>query len=142
MILGTFKRKYGHFFTLILVLNFAEIFFQQPLVVQNFEKEKQRLNRIKQNLNQTKIRLNFISEHPAKKKYYYRVLDSANLPRKTLEDENRIVALIADALRGENYVVPLVARSSSNNLEMEKDWELMSDIDKDELIHKKIFRNL
>lgn len=83
-----------------------------------------------------------MSEHPAKKKYFYRVLDSANLPRKTLEDKNRIVSLIADALRGENYAVQLVARSSSNNLEMEKDWEFMSDLDKDELIHQKIFRNL
>lgn len=70
------------------------------------------------------------------------MLDSANLSRKTFEDENRIVALIVEALRGENYAVQLVARSSGNNLEMEKEWEFMSDFDKDELIHQKIFRNL
>ena len=111
-------------------------------IVQNFEKEKQRLKSIKEKLKQTKIRLNFIAENLAKKKNYYRVLDSANLPRKTLEDENQIVEIIADALRGENYAVQLVARSSGNNLEMEKDWELMSDLDKDEFLHKKIFREL
>ena len=51
-------------------------------------------------------------------------------------------ALIADAILREPQAVQLVARSSGNNLEMEKDWELMSDLDKDELLHKKIFRDL
>ena len=111
-------------------------------IVQNFEKEKERLKTIKENLNQTKIRLNFILENPAKKKFSYKVIDSANFPGKTLEDENRIVGIIADAIRGENYAVQLVARSSGNNLEMEKTWELMSDLDKDEIQHKQIFRNL
>ena len=51
-------------------------------------------------------------------------------------------ALIADAILQEPQVAQLVARSSDNNLEMEKTWELMSELDKDELRHKKIFRNL
>ena len=34
------------------------------------------------------------------------------------------------------------ARSSGNNLEMEKDWELMSELDEDEVINKKILREL
>lgn len=56
--------------------------------------------------------------------------------------ENELVAIIADALLGEQYAVQLVARSSGNNLEMEKDWEMMSELDKDELINKKIVREL
>ena len=42
----------------------------------------------------------------------------------------------------EPQAAQLVARSTGNNLEMEKTWELMSDLDKDELLHKKIFRDL
>ena len=33
-------------------------------------------------------------------------------------------------------------RSNGNNLEMEKEWELMSEFDKDEFIHQKIIREL
>ena len=51
-------------------------------------------------------------------------------------------ALIADAMLSEPQAAQLVARSIGNNLEMEKTWELMSEIDKDELLHNKIFRNL
>ena len=120
----------------------ASILRKNIPIVQNFEKEKQRLKTIKENLKLSKIRLNFVEDEPAKKRIFYRVIDSANFPKKTLEDENRIVAIIADALRGENYAVQLVARSFGNNLEMEKTWELMSDLDKDEIQHKQIFRNL
>jgi len=56
--------------------------------------------------------------------------------------ENELVAIIADALLGEPYAVQLVARSSGNNLEMEKDWEMMSEFDKDEIIRQKIIREL
>ena len=51
-------------------------------------------------------------------------------------------ALIADAFLGEPHAAQLVARSSANNLEMEKTWELMSELDKDALIQCKIFRAL
>ena len=50
--------------------------------------------------------------------------------------------LIADAILREPHAAQLVARSSSNNLEIEKDWELMSELDKDEIRHKQIFRDL
>ena len=52
------------------------------------------------------------------------------------------MSLIADAILNEPEAVQLVARSTGNNLEMEKDWELMSELDKDELIDKKIVREL
>ena len=41
--------------------------------------------------------------------------------------ENELTAIIADALMGEPYAVQLVARFDDNALEMEKDWELMSE---------------
>ncbi len=56
--------------------------------------------------------------------------------------QNTIAALIADAILNDPQAVQLVARSSGNNLEMEKNWELMSDIERDDLISKKIVRNL
>lgn len=110
--------------------------------VQNFESAKKKLGTINQKLKELRNRLDFISKYPAKKKYYYRVIDSVILPKKTLLDKNTKISIIADALRGENYAVQLVARSSGNNLEMDKDWELISELDKEELIHKKIFHNL
>ena len=51
-------------------------------------------------------------------------------------------SLIADAILSDPKVVQLVARSNSNNLEMEKDWELMSELDKDEFMEKKIVLDL
>ena len=65
--------------------------------------------------------------------------------RVTVSDtltNNQAASLIADAILMEPQVVQLVVRSTSNNLEMEKDWELMSELDKDELLDKKIVRDL
>ena len=51
-------------------------------------------------------------------------------------------SLIADAILREAQAAQLVARSTGNNLEMDKTWELMTDLDKDEILHQKIFREL
>ena len=117
----------------------ASILRKNLPIAQVFDKEKKKFAGINLNLFLCKDRLNFISDLKSKKNYFYRVIPSVNLPQK---DQNFVVSLIADALRGENYAVQLVARSTSNNLEMDKDWELMSALDKDELIHKQIFRDL
>ncbi len=55
---------------------------------------------------------------------------------------DKTAALIAEAILKEPQVAQLVARFSGKNLEMEKNWEMMSELDKDELKHKQIFRNL
>lgn len=102
-----------------------------------FEKEKLRLKSFKQNLSLCKNRLDQIANFSPKKNYFYRVSTA-----KTFEDQDKIVATIADAILGEPHAVQLVARSTTNNLEMDKDWELMSELDKDEFIHKEIFRDL
>ena len=56
--------------------------------------------------------------------------------------KNQVASLIADAILFEPEAVQLVARSDGNNLEMEKDWEMMSEFDKDEIIRQKIIREL
>ena len=67
---------------------------------------------------------------------HYRVTCSDMLPNI------KAASLIADAILMESQAVQLVARSNGNNLEMEKDWELMSELDKDELLDKEIVREL
>ena len=59
-----------------------------------------------------------------------------------VSSKEKAASLIADAILREPQAVQLVARSTGNNLEMEKDWELMSELDKDEFINKKIVREL
>ena len=51
-------------------------------------------------------------------------------------------SIIADAILNEPQAAQLVARSIGNNLDTEKTWELMSDLDKDVLQQKKIIREL
>ena len=73
-------------------------------------------------------------------------LDKVNTRyRVTVSDRlsnNKAASVIADAILMEPEAVQLVARSTGNNLEMEKDWEMMSEFDKDEIIRKKIIREL
>jgi len=66
----------------------------------------------------------------------YRVTNSDTL------SNNSLASIIADAILMEPEAVQLVARLDGNFLEMDKDWELMSELDKDELIRKKIIREL
>ena len=67
---------------------------------------------------------------------YYKVNSSENTTNKSA------ASLIADAILQEPQAVQLVARSTDNSLEMDKTWELMSELDKDELLQKKIYREL
>lgn len=115
----------------------ASILRKNLPIVQAFEKEKKKFTELTLHIKLAQKRLNFIFTYSDKKNYFYRVIPSADLTRKKLADKNFIVSLIADALRGENYAVQLVTRSSVNNLEMKKNWELMSDIERDALISKK-----
>ena len=65
--------------------------------------------------------------------------------RVTVSDtlsNNKAASLIADAILFDPQAVQLVARFDGNALEMEKDWEMMSEFDKDEIIRKKIIREL
>ena len=58
----------------------------------------------------------------------------------TLSNE-KAASIIADAILFYPKSVQLVTLSSGNNLEMEKDWELISELDKDEFMKRKSFAN-
>ena len=106
--------------------------------VRQLEEVDKRDKEIIQRLNHTKDQMNALEERVARDKANtrYRVTVSDTLPNNTA------ASIIADAILFDPKVVQLVARSSGNNLEMEKDWELMSELDKDELLDKKIVREL
>ena len=92
----------------------------------------QRMNHAKEQLDALKIRLD---------------LDKLNTCYKVISSDNAstnisVASTIADAILLDPQAVQLVARSTGNNLEMDKNWELMSELDKDEFIRKKIIREL
>lgn len=61
-------------------------------------------------------------------------LDNPNTAYKVISDKqsSNFAAIIADAILFEPQAVQLVARFNGNNLEMEKDWELMNEFDNSE----------
>ena len=89
-------------------------------------------------LNHAKEQLKALEERVARDKVStrYRVICSYTLTN------NQAASLIADAILKEPEATQLVARFGGDNLEMEKDWEMMSEFDKDEIINKKIIREL
>ncbi len=105
--------------------------------VRKSEEIETRLKQLSESIKHTKkqvdalqLQLNFEKRHTC-----YKILTQKY-------SRNSAATLIADAILNEPQAAQLVARSSSNNFEMEKDLELMSELDKDELIHKQIFRDL
>ena len=115
----------------ILRKNFK--FVRQPEETETKAKQlAQRLNHAKEQLDALKIRL----DHDKISTRYKLVM-----PEKSSTNTST-ASIIADAILFEPQAVQLVARSTSNNLEMDKDWELMSELDKDELIDKKMIREL
>ena len=110
-------------------LSFVRLFEQ----IDSRDKElTKRMSHAREQLDALKIRLDL-----DKLNTRYKVV-SPN-PPKTNE---AIASLIADAILHEPEAVQLVARFDGNFLETEKTWELMSELDKDELIRKKIIREL
>ena len=124
------KRKIEEIAAGILRKNFR--FVHQLEQVESRAKELiPRINHAKEQLDALEIRV-------ARDKINtrYRVTVSDTLPNE------KAASIIADAILFDPQVVQLVARFDGNNLEMEKNWELMSELDKDELIDKKIVRDL
>ena len=97
-------------------------------------REKELIPRI----NHTEEQLKALKDRIARDKVNtrYRVTTSDKL------SNNTAASIIADAILFDPKVVQLVARFDGNALEMEKDWELMSELDKDELLDKKMIREL
>jgi len=106
--------------------------------VRKLEKVENRDKEIILRLNHTQDQMKALENRIALDKVNtrYRVTCSDTL------SNNKAASLIADAILNEPEAVQLVARFNGNNLEMEKDWEMMSEFDKDELIRQKIIREL
>ena len=123
-------KKIDEIATGILRKNFP--FVRQLEKIETHEKELiPRINHVKEQLNALEVRV-------ARDKVgtRYRVTNSDNL------SNNALATIIADAILFDPQAVQLVARLDGNFLEMEKDWEMMSEFDKDELMRKKIIREL
>ena len=123
----------------------ADILHKNLKITMKYESAKKRVGDLYEKLQEAKKRFYAFDEgyRRLKQNRVYRVITTNNDSTKTSDlKENELAAIIADALLGEQYAVPLVVRLDGNFLEMEKDWELMSELDKDELIDKKIVREL
>ena len=123
-------KKIEEIATGILRKNFH--FVRQLEEVDNRDKE------IIQRMNHAQDQMKALEERVARNKVStrYRVTCSDTL------SNHQVASLIADAILMEPEAARLVARLDGNALEMEKDWELMSELDKDELLDKKIVREL
>ena len=123
----------------------ANILHKNLKTTLEYEEAKKRVADLYEKLQDAKKRFNAFDDGygSLKPNRVYRVITTNDDSIKTSAlKENELVAIIADALLGEQYAVQLVACSSGNNLEMEKDWEMMTESDKDEIIRKKIIREL
>ena len=124
------KKKIDEIATCILRKNFR--FVRQLEEVDNRNKEIiLRMNHAK---DQMKALENRIACDKVNTRYRVTVSDTLS--------NNQAASLIADAIMFEPQAVQVVARLDGNFLEMDKTWELMSELDKDELIRKKIIREL
>ena len=123
----------------------AAILRKNLKTAQEYEETKKLLSDLSKKMQETEKRFNaFDSGYSRlKKNYVYRVIQSETNSAKTFtSSKNELVTIIADALLAESYALPLVVRLDGKFLEMEKDWELLSDLEKDELIQKQIVREL
>ena len=110
-----------------------------------YENAKVRSKNLSQKLTIAKKRLEGMKENGTRKlqKSVFCIDKPAKESMETAENNsNFMVDLIADALNENENAVQLVAYCPANCLEMDKSWNLMSELDKDEFIHKKIMREL
>ena len=123
----------------------TDILHKNLKIALEYEEAKKRVAHLYEKLQEAKKRFNAFDDgyKQLKQNRVYRVITTNDDSIKTSAlKESGLTAIIADALLGEQYAVQLVARSTGNNLEMEKDWDMMLESDKDEFIRKKIIREL
>lgn len=123
----------------------ASILHKNLKIVLEYEEAKKRVSDLYEKLQEAKKRFNAFDEgyRSLKQNRVYRVIQPESYSTKTSGlKEDELAAIIADALLGEPYATQLVARFGDNNLEMEKDWEMMTEFDKDEIINRKMVREL
>ena len=114
-------------------------------MVEEYERAKIHSKDLSQKLKLAKKRLEGLKRNGSRKlqNYSFSVAQLEKESAKTAEnDPNFIVDLIADALNGNENAVQLVAYCPDNPFEMDKTWSLMSELDKDALLHKLAMRDL
>ena len=123
----------------------ANILFKNLKIEKEYKKAKELVSDLSTKLQVVEKRFKAFDEgyRRLNQNRMYRVIQpESNSTKTSALKENELAKIIADALLGEEYAVQLVAHSTGNNLEMEKDWEMMTEFDKDELINKKMVREL
>jgi len=126
----------------------ARILRKNLKIAESYEQAKIRSKDLSQKLKLAKNRLEGLRENSSRKlqKSVFRVDKPYNFEKESgktaSSDPNFIVSLIADALNGNENAVQLVAYCPDDCLRLPKDWNLMSELEKDELMHKKIMREL
>ena len=94
------------------------------------------------NLRHIKKQIETVKEHIEKVKpnIYFGYVESADQREEKPNDTVSIASLIADALNDEDYAVPLVGYIPENCLEMEKNWHMLSNMEKREILWKQFLR--
>ena len=123
----------------------ANLLFKNLKIAHEYETAKKLVVDLSKKLQVAEKRFHALNDNYSsmKQNRLYRVIQPENNSTKNSAlKKNELATIIADALMGEPYAVQLVARFDDHALEMEKDWEMMSELDKDELINKKMIREL
>ena len=109
--------------------------------VKQLQQTESRSNDLRKLLNHTKKQLEALRTRLKidKPRTLYRFVGNENIQKP--DDNNTIASIIADAILREPEAAQLVARLDGG-LEMEKNWDLMSELDKDELEFKRMIREL
>ena len=109
--------------------------------VKQLQKTEFRLKNLHKQINHSKMQIDAIKArlHIDKPRTLYRFVGNDNVQKP--DDNNSIASIIADAILREPEAAQLVARLDGG-LEMEKNWDLMSELDKDELEFKRMIREL
>ncbi|MBQ4405154.1 MAG: hypothetical protein II857_12220 [Selenomonadaceae bacterium] len=105
--------------------------------VHRLEEVETRAKQLAQRLNHSKEQMDILKLQLSNERHstYYKISSDSVTAASP-------ASLIADAILNDPQAVQLVARLDGNFLEMDKTWELMSELDKDEIIRKKIIREL
>ena len=112
-------------------LKYVKQLQQTEFHLKNLHKQ---INHSKRQIDAIKARL-----HIDKPRTLYRFVGNENIQKP--DDNNSIASIIADAILHEPEAAQLVVRLDGG-LEMEKNWDLMSELDKDELEFKRMLREL
>lgn len=116
----------------------AGILRKNSKIVRQFDEVNARANQLSARVKRAKAQMEALKVRLAMDRSGTRY----KLTTPNISSNDSAASIIAEAILNEPQAAQIVARSTGNNLEMDKTWELMSELDKDELQRKKIIREL